>query len=198
MNMTCDRFAEEVDRWSRGAHDGDVGDLIRHARSCRECGIRYNALLPLLARDAGILPARNEGAASRVSDAVMEKIGGMVAAPPARRDSPARWAVPAMVAACAIFLLLVLPRIESRMVEVRFVLMAPSASSVTLVGDFGAWEGREMRKLPSGEWELKVSLERGRAYSYGFMIDGNGVVPDPFSDAVFDDGFGGKHSSLAL
>ncbi|MBN2295955.1 MAG: 1,4-alpha-glucan branching protein GlgB [Pirellulales bacterium] len=53
---------------------------------------------------------------------------------------------------------------------VNFAVWAPNATSVSLVGDFNAWDGRRhpMRKhIPSGFWELFVpGLSEGTLYKY--------------------------------
>jgi len=53
---------------------------------------------------------------------------------------------------------------------VNFAVWAPNATSVSLVGDFNAWDGRRhpMRKhIPSGFWELFVpGLGEGTLYKY--------------------------------
>ena len=53
---------------------------------------------------------------------------------------------------------------------INFAVWAPNATSVSLVGDFNAWDGRRhpMRKhIPSGFWELFVpNLEEGTVYKY--------------------------------
>ena len=53
---------------------------------------------------------------------------------------------------------------------VNFAVWAPNATSVAVIGDFNAWDGRRhpMRKhIPSGFWELFIpGLEPGVAYKY--------------------------------
>ena len=68
---------------------------------------------------------------------------------------------------------------------VNFAVWAPNASSVSLVGDFNAWDGRRhpMRKhIPGGLWELFVpGLSEGTLYK--FQINHNGHTfekCDPF------------------
>jgi hypothetical protein len=86
-----------------------------------------------------------------------------------------------------------LPAPISRMVDtvhvVRFVLMAPGAKSVSLVGDFNAWAkgataleqtGRE------GIWVASVVVPSGR-HEYAFVVDGNRWVSDPAAPVKIDE-----------
>jgi Glycogen recognition site of AMP-activated protein kinase len=85
------------------------------------------------------------------------------------------------------------PGPNSRMVDtvhlVRFVLMAPGAKSVSLVGDFNAWvkgataleqTGRE------GVWVASVVVPSGR-HEYAFVVDGNRWVSDPAAPVKIDE-----------
>jgi hypothetical protein len=72
---------------------------------------------------------------------------------------------------------------------VRFVLMAPGAKSVSLVGDFNAWAkgataleqtGRE------GIWAASVVVPSGR-HEYAFVVDGNRWVSDPVAPVKIDE-----------
>ena len=85
------------------------------------------------------------------------------------------------------------PGPNSRMVDtvhlVRFVLMAPGAKSVSLVGDFNAWAkgataleqtGRE------GVWVASVVVPSGR-HEYAFVVDGNRWVSDPSAPVKIDE-----------
>ncbi|HEU5170793.1 MAG TPA: isoamylase early set domain-containing protein [Gemmatimonadales bacterium] len=71
---------------------------------------------------------------------------------------------------------------ESRDVQVvRFVLAAPGAGRVNLVGDFNGWDAdaTPLRLTGSGGvWIADVPLRRGR-HEYAFLIDGHEWRPDP-------------------
>ncbi|HEY9054680.1 MAG TPA: isoamylase early set domain-containing protein, partial [Rectinemataceae bacterium] len=89
----------------------------------------------------------------------------------------------------------------SGMVTVRFSIEAPQASKVALAGDFTGWsdEEYELRRVgKTGTWEIRIPLERGKAYVYNFVIDGSTWVPDPAVPAKIADGFGGSGSLLRL
>lgn len=64
---------------------------------------------------------------------------------------------------------------------VRFVLAAPDAQRVSLVGDFNGWARDATILQPSGEagvWSVSVPLAPGR-HEYAFVIDGERWVADP-------------------
>ncbi len=61
-------------------------------------------------------------------------------------------------------------RVIDGIAGVNFAVWAPNATSVSVVGDFNAWDGRRhpMRKhIPSGFWELFVpGLAAGAIYKF--------------------------------
>jgi len=74
---------------------------------------------------------------------------------------------------------------------VRFVLVAPYASRVSLVGDFNKWNpaAMPMRRSADGRaWLLDVPLPPGR-HVYSFVVDGD-LAPDPAAPRAGDDDFG--------
>jgi hypothetical protein len=73
---------------------------------------------------------------------------------------------------------------------VRFVLVAPNASTVTIVGDFNAWSptATPMRRSRSGLWSIDLELPSGR-HTYGFIVDGV-LRADPGALGSADDDFG--------
>lgn len=63
----------------------------------------------------------------------------------------------------------------------RFVLAAPEAASVSLVGDFNHWSPHATPLRPAGAggvWIVDVPLAPGR-HEYAFILDGERWVPDP-------------------
>jgi hypothetical protein len=104
-------------------------------------------------------------------------LGGVVATIVLRRAPDAA----PMVAAAA----------PSQGLEVRFDLVAPTASHVAIVGDFNQWnaESLPMRRSADGRrWEIEVRLPPGR-YTYGFVVDGK-LTPDPRAPESASDDFG--------
>lgn len=84
-------------------------------------------------------------------------------------------------------------------VYVRFVLYAPSVSSVTLAGSFNEWDPARTPLTPAGEagvWTVTLPLPPGQ-HTYSFVIDGQRWLPDPAAPAV-DDGFGHRNSVMIV
>jgi hypothetical protein len=83
---------------------------------------------------------------------------------------------------------------------VRFVLFAPAAKGVTLVGDFNNWN-RTATQLASegaaGVWTATVSLSPGR-YEYAFIVDGTRWMPDPTTPLTVQDDFGTTSSLVTI
>jgi len=84
--------------------------------------------------------------------------------------------------------------------SVRFMLVAPHASSVAIVGDFNDWAagGTPMSDAVSeGLWAVTVPLRPGR-YRYAFVVDGTTWVPDPTAPMALDDDFGRPNSVVTI
>jgi hypothetical protein len=81
----------------------------------------------------------------------------------------------------------------------QFVLVAPAAASVALVGDFNDWSASATpleRTERDGVWWVTVPLEPGR-YRYSFVVDGTTWRSDPDAPAV-DDEFGRANSVVTI
>lgn len=84
--------------------------------------------------------------------------------------------------------------------DVPFVLYAPGARSVALVGDFNGWDRSATPLKPAGSagaWVVSVPLRPGR-YRYAFLIDGARWLPDPTAPRAPDDDFGTPNSVLMV
>jgi hypothetical protein len=83
---------------------------------------------------------------------------------------------------------------------VQFVLSAPRASRVTLVGDFNEWDvdatPMHMRR-GTGLWTVSVPLPTGR-HVYAFVVDGDEWVADPSAPRVAVDAFGAPNSVVIV
>jgi hypothetical protein len=82
--------------------------------------------------------------------------------------------------------------------SVRFALVAPGATRVSLVGDFNQWDANAtpMRQLGDGRlWIVEVPLAPGR-HVYAFVVDGD-VTPDPAAPRAGEEDFG-TPSSVVL
>ncbi|HEX6815801.1 MAG TPA: isoamylase early set domain-containing protein [Gemmatimonadaceae bacterium] len=83
---------------------------------------------------------------------------------------------------------------------VRFVLVAPSASSVALVGDFNDWQRGATPLRPTGAagvWAVSLPLPRG-LHQYAFIVDGTRWTPDPATSTTVTDDFGTTTSVIAV
>ncbi len=56
---------------------------------------------------------------------------------------------------------------------VNFICHAPQAKSVSLVGEFNAWNSAAhvMKQMPDRSWLLTVELKHGH-HRYAFLVDG--------------------------
>jgi hypothetical protein len=81
----------------------------------------------------------------------------------------------------------------------QFVLVAPNAKTVTLVGDFNDWNLAATslaRQDGDGVWWVTVALPPGR-YRYAFVVDGTNWRGDPDAPAAEDD-FGRPNSVVTV
>jgi hypothetical protein len=83
---------------------------------------------------------------------------------------------------------------------IKFVLIAPQASKVSVVGDFNGWDASatpmSSSRSADGTWTVFVPLAPG-LHTYSFVVDGTHIVADPTAPMAPDDGFG-KSSSVVL
>lgn len=81
---------------------------------------------------------------------------------------------------------------------VKFVFVAPTASRVSLVGDFNAWDPeRTPMARTGGTWTVTLPLEPGR-HLYSFVVDGTQWLPDPSAPLAPEDGFGHSNSVVLV
>lgn len=80
----------------------------------------------------------------------------------------------------------------------QFVLVAPQAASVALVGDFNDWDpARSPMQTAHGVWATVVRLAPGR-YRYAFLVNGVEWRADPTAPAAKDDEFGTPSSVVTV
>jgi len=85
-------------------------------------------------------------------------------------------------------------------VKVQFVLDAPRASSVTVVGDFNAWDGSRTpleRDSTTGVWSALVDVHPGR-HVYAFLVDGRTWTLDPNAPRTKDVDYGTEQSVMIV
>jgi hypothetical protein len=81
----------------------------------------------------------------------------------------------------------------------QFVLVAPQAASVALVGDFNDWDPARapMHVVHGGVWATVLPLAPGR-YRYAFLVNGVEWRADPAAPSVRDDDFGSPSSVVTV
>jgi hypothetical protein len=83
---------------------------------------------------------------------------------------------------------------------IQFVFVAPSASSVSLVGDFNGWDAARTQLRPAqsgGMWSVALPLPPGR-HRYAFIVDGKQWVLDPAAPRAVEDDFGSPNSVVTV
>ena len=81
---------------------------------------------------------------------------------------------------------------------VKFVFVAPTASRVSLVGDFNSWDAEATPMARTGgTWSVTVPLRAGR-HVYSFVVNGTDWLPDPSAPLAGDDGFGHSNSVVLV
>ena len=131
-----------------------------------------------------------------LDERVMREIA---ASQPTRRG---RWPVWMSLAAAAVLAMVVLARQRTgdRNASdlLQFVLVAPQAASVSLVGDFNDWDpNRSPMQTAQGVWATAVRLAPGR-YRYAFLVNGTEWRADPGAPASRDDEFGTPSSVVTV
>jgi hypothetical protein len=92
------------------------------------------------------------------------------------------------------------PERDSERDGVKFVLVAPQAARVSLVGDFNRWDpaATPMERTPTGgTWSVVVPLRPGR-HEYAFVVDGKQWLPDPSAPLAPVDGLGAPNSVVLV
>jgi len=67
--------------------------------------------------------------------------------------------------------------------KVEFIVSAPEANEVYLVGEFNRWDVRSMpmKRGKDGNWKVQTSLAPGR-YEYKFVVDDRWVEDSPAAE----------------
>lgn len=83
---------------------------------------------------------------------------------------------------------------------VRFVIAAPGAVRVNLVGGFNDWDAEATPLVASadrGVWTVEVPLPAGR-HEYAFVVDGREWRPDPAAPESVDGEYGAPNSVVTV
>jgi hypothetical protein len=78
---------------------------------------------------------------------------------------------------------------------VRFVIVAPQAGKISVVGDFNGWDSTKtpmVRDAHGGVWTVDLPLSVGQ-HVYAYDVDGSWIA-DPSAPLAPDDGFGHANS----
>ena len=85
--------------------------------------------------------------------------------------------------------------------EFGFVVVAPRAATVSLVGDFNDWDAArtpmQRARRDASVWTAVIPLTPGR-YRYAFLVDGASWVADPAAPVARDDEFGTPSSVVTV
>jgi hypothetical protein len=116
-----------------------------------------------------------------------------------------RWLAPALAGATAAVVFMTalwlhapIPGGTSAHAGVTFVVHAPAARQVELVGSFNAWQPGEIRLSgpdATGRWTATVPLPEGR-HEYLFLVDGKEWITDPGASFHRADGFGHRNAVI--
>lgn len=81
-------------------------------------------------------------------------------------------------------------------VRVQFVLVAPAAARVSVVGDFNDWDpAATPLEAVGGVWAREAVVAAGR-HDYAFVVDGDRWIADPSAPRAPADEFGRGYSVL--
>jgi hypothetical protein len=83
--------------------------------------------------------------------------------------------------------------------SIVFVLRAPAAHGVALIGDFNHWDGRATRLVhhDDGTWSATLKLAPG-VHSYAYIVDGTTWTIDPLAPQSTSDDFGTPTSTVVV
>ena len=85
-------------------------------------------------------------------------------------------------------------------IPVQFVLVAPEARSVAVVGDFNNWGLGDTALVAvnhNGVWSVSASVRTG-VHRYAFLVNGKQWVADPTAPRASGDDFGQPSSALVV
>jgi hypothetical protein len=84
---------------------------------------------------------------------------------------------------------------------VQFVLVAPDAKKVAVVGDFNGWDAGhaqyQAQHRGGGVWSVTAAVPVGH-HRYSFIVDDSVWVVDPYAPRVVDNDFGVANSALVV
>ncbi len=84
--------------------------------------------------------------------------------------------------------------------DVAFVLHAPGAERVALVGDFNEWDSGTTSLVRTGNggiWTTTITLPAGR-HVYAFVVNDSAWVADPYAPSAPESSLFGEPSSVVV
>lgn len=85
--------------------------------------------------------------------------------------------------------------------RVQFVLVAPDAKKVAVVGDFNGWDakhaGYQAQHRGGGVWSVTAPVPVGH-HRYSFVVDDSVWVADPTAPRVVDNDYGLPNSAIVV
>jgi 1,4-alpha-glucan branching enzyme len=85
--------------------------------------------------------------------------------------------------------------------HVQFVLVAPDAKKVAVVGDFNGWDAShsayQAQHRGGGVWSVMAPVPVGH-HRYSFVVDDSLWVADPSAPRVVDNDFGMTNSAIVV
>lgn len=85
--------------------------------------------------------------------------------------------------------------------RVQFVLVAPDAKKVAVVGDFNGWDPKhaqyQAQHRGGGVWSVTAPVPVGH-HRYSFIVDDSVWVADPYAPRVVDNDYGVANSALLV
>jgi hypothetical protein len=119
----------------------------------------------------------------------------------ARRPAYAAALAAGVVAVAAVSMLRTKPAVAGNgPIDVQFVLVAPNAHSVSVVGDFNNWGLNDTALVAenhNGVWSVSAPVKAG-VHRYAFLVNGKQYVADPTAPRSSGDDFGMPSSALVV
>ncbi len=84
--------------------------------------------------------------------------------------------------------------------KVTFVVPAPEASKVFVVGDFNNWDAKKgaLRKLKNGNFKGAIDIPKESSYEFRYVIDGNYINEEKADSYRWNDYAGTENAVLEL
>jgi 1,4-alpha-glucan branching enzyme len=93
------------------------------------------------------------------------------------------------------------PQTPARSQRVQFVLVAPDAKKVAVVGDFNGWDAShaayQAQHRGGGVWSVTAPVPLGH-HRYSFVVDDSLWVADPTAPRVTDYDYGMPNSAIVV